>query len=122
MMMASVNKVILIGNVGRDPEIRHLNNGDAVANLSLATTSKYKRNDEWVEETQWHRVVGYKRAAEIIQNKISKGMSVYVEGVLKYRQYEKDGAKMTSTEIVANEIHVLGGKPKPKEAEEEVPF
>jgi len=122
MMMASVNKVILIGNVGRDPEIRHLNNGDAVANLSLATTSKYKRNDEWVEETQWHRVVGYKRAAEIIQNKISKGMSVYVEGVLKYRQYEKDGAKMTSTEIVANEIHVLGGKPKPKDAEEEVPF
>jgi single-strand DNA-binding protein len=122
MMMASVNKVILIGNVGRDPEIRHLNNGDAVANLSLATTSKYKRNDEWVEETQWHRVVGYKRSAEIIQNKISKGMSVYVEGVLKYRQYEKDGAKMTSTEIVANEIHVLGGKPKPKEAEEEVPF
>jgi single-strand DNA-binding protein len=122
MMMASVNKVILIGNVGRDPEIRHLNNGDAVANLSLATTSKYKRNDEWVEETQWHRVVGYKRSAEIIQNKISKGMSVYVEGVLKYRQYEKDGAKMTSTEIVANEIHVLGGKPKPKDAEEEVPF
>ena len=120
--MASVNKVILIGNVGRDPEIRHLNNGDAVANLSLATTSKYKRNDEWVEETQWHRVVGYKRSAEIIQNKISKGMSVYVEGVLKYRQYEKDGAKMTSTEIVANEIHVLGGKPKPTEAEEEVPF
>jgi single-strand DNA-binding protein len=122
MMMASVNKVILIGNVGRDPEIRHLNNGDAVANLSLATTSKYKRNDEWVEETQWHRVVGYKRSAEIIQNKINKGMSVYVEGVLKYRQYEKDGAKMTSTEIVANEIHVLGGKPKPKDAEEEVPF
>jgi single-strand DNA-binding protein len=122
MMMASVNKVILIGNVGRDPEIRHLNNGDAVANLSLATTSKYKRNDEWVEETQWHRVVGYKRSAEIIQNKISKGMSVYVEGVLKYRQYEKDGAKMTSTEIVANEIHVLGGKPKPKESDEEMPF
>jgi single-stranded DNA-binding protein len=56
------------------------------------------------------------------RNKISKGMSVYVEGVLKYRQYEKDGAKMTSTEIVANEIHVLGGKPKPKDAEEEVPF
>jgi single-strand DNA-binding protein len=122
MMMASVNKVILVGNVGRDPEVRYLNNGDAVANLSLATTNKYKRNDEWVEDTQWHRIVGYKRAAEIIQNKINKGMSVYVEGTLKYRQYEKDGVKMTSTEIVANEIHVLGGKPKPKEAEEEVPF
>lgn len=109
--MASVNKVILVGNCGRDPEIRYLPSGQAVANISIATSSKRKdRNSgEMVEETQWHRVSFFDKLAEIVGEYVKKGQPLYVEGRLVYRKYtNKDGVEMTATDIVANEMQMLG--------------
>jgi single-strand DNA-binding protein len=111
--MASVNKVILVGNCGRDPEIRYLPSGSAVANVSVATTSrrKDKTSGESIEETQWHRVTFFDRLAEIVGEYVKKGRPIYVEGRLVYRKYtDKDGVEKTATDIVATEMQLLGGR------------
>lgn len=111
--MASVNKVILVGNCGRDPEIRYLQSGQAVANVTLATSSKRKdRNSgEMVEESQWHRITFYERLAEIAGEYVKKGRPIYVEGRLRYGKYTgQDGIERNMVEIIATELQLLGGR------------
>ncbi|MFT6589657.1 MAG: single-strand DNA-binding protein [Rhodoferax sp.] len=110
--MASVNKVILVGNLGRDPEVRYLPSGDAVANITIATSSKYKGKDgNMVEETEWHRVSFFGKLAEIAGQYLKKGRPVYIEGRIKTRKFtDKDGVEKSATDIVANEMQMLGGR------------
>ena len=111
--MASVNKVILVGNCGRDPEIRYLPSGQAVANVSIATSSrrKDKNTGETVEDTQWHRVTFYDRLAEIAGEYVRKGRPIYVEGRLKYGKYtDQAGIEKNTVDIVATELQLLGGR------------
>jgi single-strand DNA-binding protein len=110
MNMASVNKVILLGNLGRDPETRYTTGGDAVCNLSIATSEQWKdKNGEKQERTEWHRVVLFGRQAEIAGEYLKKGRSVYVEGRLQTRKYtDKDGVEKYSTEIVGDRMQLLG--------------
>src|SRR5690554_2182482 len=112
--MASVNKVILVGNLGRDPEVRHSPDGAAICNVSLATTSQWKdkNSGERREETEWHRVVFYNRLAEIAGEYLKKGRSIYVEGRIKTRKWQdKDtGADRYSTEIIGDQMQMLGGR------------
>ncbi len=110
--MASVNKVILVGNLGRDPEVRYLPSGDPVANVTIATSSKYKsKTGEMVEETEWHRVTFFGKLAEIVGQYLKKGRSVYVEGRIKTRKYtDKDGVEKFATDIIANEMQMLGSR------------
>lgn len=110
--MASVNKVILVGNLGRDPEVRYLPSGDPVANVAIATSSRYKnKNGEMVEETEWHRVTFFGRLAEIVSQYLKKGRSIYVEGRLKTRKYtDKDGQEKYATDIIASEMQMLGSR------------
>ncbi len=111
--MASVNKVILVGNCGRDPEIRYLPSGQPVANVSIATSSRRKdRNSgELVEDTQWHRVTFYDRLAEIAGEYLKKGRPVYVEGRLKYGKYTgQDGIERNTVDIIATELQLLGSR------------
>ena len=109
--MASVNKVILVGNCGRDPEIRYLPSGQAVANVSVATSSrrKDKNTGETIEDTQWHRVTFYDRLAEIAGEYVKKGQPIYVEGRLKYGKFtNKDGHEQNTVDIIATEMQLLG--------------
>lgn len=111
--MASVNKVTLIGNCGRDPEIRYLPSGQAVANISIATSSKRKdkTTGEIIEDTQWHRVTFYDKLAEIAAEYIKKGNPVYVEGRLKYGKYtDQSGVEKSTCDIIATEMQLLGGR------------
>jgi len=111
--MASINKVILIGNLGRDPEVRYTPSGAAVCNVTLATSRSWKdkTSGEKVEETEWHRVVFYDRLAEIAGEYLKKGRSIYVEGRLKTRKWQdKEGVDKYTTEIVAEEMKMLGGR------------
>ena len=111
--MASVNKVILVGNLGRDPEVRYSPDGAAICNVSVATTSQWKdkASGERKEETEWHRVVFYGRLAEIAGEYLKKGRSVYVEGRLKTRKWQdKEGQERFTTEIVADQMQMLGGR------------
>ncbi|WP_299019481.1 single-stranded DNA-binding protein [uncultured Tepidimonas sp.] len=111
--MASVNKVILVGNCGRDPEIRYLPSGQPVASVSIATSSRRKdRNTgEMVEDTQWHRVTFYDRLAEIAGEYLKKGRPVYVEGRLKYGKYTgQDGIERNTVDIIATELQLLGNR------------
>jgi single-strand DNA-binding protein len=111
--MASVNKVILIGNCGRDPEIRYLPSGQAVANISIATTSrrKDKNTGENIETTEWHRVTFFDKLAEIVGEYVKKGRPLYVEGRLKYGKFtNKDGHEQNTCDIVATEMQLLGGR------------
>jgi single-strand DNA-binding protein len=110
--MASVNKVILVGNLGRDPEVRYTPDGAAITSVSIATTSKYKnKSGEMVEETEWHRVTFFGRLAEIAGEYLKKGRSIYVEGRLKTRKYtDKDGVEKYATDIIANEMQMLGSR------------
>lgn len=111
--MASVNKVTLIGNCGKDPEIRYMANSKAVANISIATTSKRKdpNTGNTIEDTQWHRVVFYERLAEIVGQYVKKGSPIFVEGRLKYGKYtDKDGIERNTVDIVATEIQLLGSR------------
>ena len=111
--MASVNRVILIGNLGREPETRHSPSGTAVCNVSIATTRKWKdkASGEKREETDWHRVVFYDRLAEIAGEYLKKGNPVYVEGRLKTRKWtDKDGQDKYVTEIIAESLQLLGGR------------
>jgi len=111
--MASVNKVILIGNLGRDPEVRYAPSGSAICNVTLATSRQWKdkNSGERQEETEWHRVVFYDRLAEIAGEYLKKGRPVYVEGRLKTRKWtDKDGVEKYTTEIVADQMQLLGSR------------
>lgn len=112
--MASVNKVILIGNLGRDPEVRYSPEGSAICNVSIATTNSWKdkASGERREETEWHRVVFYNRLAEIAGEYLKKGRQIYVEGRLKTRKWQdkETGADRYSTDIVADQMQMLGGR------------
>jgi len=111
--MASVNKAILVGNLGRDPEIRYSADGSAVCNISIATSYQWKdkTSGERRDETEWHRVVFYGRLAEIVGEYLKKGRSIYIEGRLKTRKWEdrKTGADRYTTEIIADQMQMLGG-------------
>ena len=110
--MASVNKVILIGNLGRDPETRFMPSGDAICNISIATTDTWKdKNGEKQEKTEWHRVAFFGKLAEIAGEYLKKGSQVYVEGRLQTRKWQdKDGQDKYTTEIVANAMQMLGSR------------
>ncbi|MBI9083713.1 MAG: single-stranded DNA-binding protein [Desulfobacterales bacterium] len=107
-----INKVILVGNLGRDPEIRYTTDGTAVVNFTIATTEKWKdkNSGQMQEKTEWHRVVAFRRLAEICGEYLAKGRQVYIEGKLQTRQWEKDGVTRYTTEVVANEMKMLGAR------------
>ncbi len=107
----SVNKVILIGRLGKDPETRYMPNGEAVTNAALATSENWKdKSGEKQEKTEWHNLVFYRRLAEIAGEYLKKGSQVYIEGKLQTRKWEKDGVTRYTTEIIVNEMTMLGGK------------
>ncbi len=111
--MAGINKVIIVGNLGKDPEVRYFQDGTAVANFTVATSRQWKdkSSGEKKEQTEWHRVVAFRRLAEICGEYLHKGKQVYVEGRLQTREWEdKDGNRRWTTEIVANEMQMLGPK------------
>lgn len=111
--MASVNKVIILGNLGRDPEVRYSPDGGAIANFSVATTDQWKdkATGERKENTEWHRVVFFGKTAEIVAQYLKKGSSVYVEGALRTRKWtDKEGAERYTTEIVGDRMQMLGGR------------
>lgn len=111
-MKRGINKAILLGVVGQDPEVRVMQNAKAVANLSLATSESWKdkNSGEKVEVTEWHRVVIYDRLAEVVRDYVKKGSKIYIEGRLQTRSWEKDGIKRYATEIIADEMQMLDGK------------
>jgi single-strand DNA-binding protein len=111
--MASVNKVIIVGNLGKDPEVRYAPSGSAICNVTIATSRQWKdkTSGERQEETEWHRVTFFDRMAEIAGEYLKKGRSVYVEGRLKTRKYtDKDGVEKYTTDIIATEMQLLGGR------------
>lgn len=110
--MASVNKVILVGNLGADPEVRYMPSGDAITNIRLATTDSWKdKSGEKQERTEWHRVAFFGKLAEIAGEYLKKGSQVYVEGRLQTRKWQdKDGQERYTTEIVADRMQMLGGR------------
>ena len=112
MASRGINKVILVGNVGQDPETRYMPNGNAVTNISLATseTWKDKNTGEQQERTEWHRVTFYQRLAEIVAEYVKKGSKLYVEGRLQTRSWEQDGVKRYATDIIANEMQMLDSR------------
>ena len=110
--MASVNKVILVGNLGRDPEMRYMPNGEAVCNFSIATTDSWKdKSGQKQERTEWHNIVMYRKLAEIAGEYLKKGRPVYVEGRLQTRKWQtKEGQDRYTTEIIADQMQMLGGR------------
>lgn len=112
MASRGINKVILVGNVGQDPETRYMPNGGAVTNITLATseTWKDKNTGENQERTEWHRITFYQRLAEIVAEYVKKGSKLYVEGSLRTRSWEQDGVKRYATEIIANEMQMLDSR------------
>lgn len=109
-MARGVNKVILIGNLGRDPELRYTQGGTAVANFSLATTERAKKDGEWVDQTEWHNIVVFGKVAENCSNFLGKGSTAYIEGRIQTRKWQdKEGHERSTTEIVANTVQFLGG-------------
>ena len=111
-MARGINKVILVGNLGADPETRSMPNGNAVTTINIATSESWKdkNSGQQQERTEWHRVVFFNKLAEIAGQYLKKGSSVYVEGSLRTNQWEKDGQKHYSTEVIANEMQMLGGR------------
>lgn len=111
-MQRGVNKVIIVGNAGGDPEVRHMPNGDAVVKLTVATSESWKDKStgQQQERTEWHRLVFFKRLAEIVGEYVKKGSKIYVEGRLQTRSWEKDGVKQYTTEIVVNEMQLLDSR------------
>lgn len=107
-----LNKVQLIGRVGKDPEVRYSTNGDAIANFTVATSERYKdkQTGEAVEKTEWHNVSAFRRLGEIVGEYVKKGALIYIEGKIQTREYEKDGVKRYATSIIASEMKMLGGK------------
>lgn len=135
----SINKVILIGNVGKDPDVKHLDGGKTVANFSLATTEKgYKTKDgrEIPNRTDWHSIVTWGGLAKVVEKYVKKGSQLYIEGKIRTREYEKDGVKRYVTEIYVDTLQLLGSKPTgerpdlpsdpvsnaPSEVEDDLPF
>lgn len=110
--MASVNKVILVGNLGRDPEVRHMASGEAVCNFSIATTDSWKdKSGTKQEKTEWHNIVMYRKLAEIAGEYLKKGRPVYIEGRLQTNKWQtKEGQDRYTTEIVAEQMQMLGGR------------
>lgn len=126
MASRGVNKVILLGNVGGDPEVRHMPSGGAVVNLTIATSETWKDKDTGAkqEKTEWHRVVFFNRLAEVVGQYVHKGSKLYIEGRLQTRSWEKDGVKQYTTEIVVNEMQMLDtrerdGQGKPASSQRE---
>ena len=120
-MSRGVNKVILLGNVGREPELRYTQNGTAVANFTLATTERRKIGGEWQDQTEWHNIVAWSRLAETCSNYLGKGSQVYIEGRIQTRKWEdRDGNTRYNTEVVANQM-VLLGRPKSQRTDHEAP-
>ena len=121
--MAGVNKVILLGRVGQDPEMRYTENGTAIANFSVATSEQWKNKDgKKKEKTEWHKVVAWKRLGEICGEYLHKGSQVYIEGRIETRNWEgKDGNKRYTTEVVAHTMQMLGGKSSDNDEPEEGP-
>ncbi len=119
--MASLNKAILIGNLGKDPEVRYTTAGQAVASFSLATSEKFKnKNGDWEERTEWHRVTLWGKLAEIAGEYLVKGKTIYVEGRLQTRKWQdKDGNERYTTEVVGDRMLMLGKKEKAEGAEAE---
>lgn len=110
--MASINKVILVGNLGKDPDIKKMTNGESVANITIATTENWKdKSGVKQEKTEWHNLVFYRRLAEIAGEYLKKGSQIYVEGKLQTRKWQtKEGQDRYSTEIIVSEMQMLGGK------------
>ena len=110
--MAGVNKVILVGRLGNDPEVRYTQDGSAVASFSIATSDEWKDKEtgDKKERTEWHRIVAWRKLGEICGEYLSKGRQVYVEGKLQTRSWEKDGVTRYTTEIVASDVQFLGGR------------
>ena len=121
--MASVNKVILVGHLGKDPEVRYMPNGDAVANFSIATTDSWKdKSGARQERTEWHNIAMYRRLAEIAGEYLKKGSSVYVEGRLQTRKWQdKNGQDRYTTEIICDQMQMLGSKGERQSRYEEPP-
>jgi len=113
--VSGVNKVIIVGNLGKDPEVKAVGQ-TTVANFSLATSESYTKDGQKQEKTEWHKIVAWGKLAELAGQYLRKGRQVYVEGKLQTREYEKDGQKRYSTEIVANNITFLGGGSGGREA------
>ena len=127
-MSKGINKVILIGNLGQDPDVKYMPNGNAVANITVATSESWKDKNtgENVSKTEWHRVVFFKRLAEIVGEYLKKGSKVYVEGKLQTRKWDKDGQTHYSTEIIAREMQMLDGQssqgaPQPQAGQHQEP-
>jgi len=123
-MARGVNKVILVGTCGQDPEVRYLPNGNAVTNLSLATSEQWtdKQTGQKVERTEWHRVSMFGKVAEIAGEYLRKGSQVYIEGKLQTREWEKDGIKRYTTEIIVDmqgTMQLLGGRPQNQDGEQQ---
>lgn len=109
--MSGINKVILVGNLGKDPEVRHLEGGTTVANFSLATTEAYKdKSGNRKEQTEWHNILVWRGLADIAEKYLKKGMSIYLEGRIRYKSYEKDGVKHYNTDILCDTFTMLGKK------------
>jgi single-strand DNA-binding protein len=110
--MSGINKVIIIGNLGQDPEVHTTAAGATISNISVATSESWndKQTGDKVEKTEWHRIVFFNRLAEVVAQYLKKGSSVYVEGKLQTRKWEKDGIDRYTTEIVANKLEMLGSK------------
>lgn len=110
-MASGLNKVMLIGNLGRDPEVRYTPDGLAIANFSIATTERRKGKDgNYEDHTEWHRIVAFGRLGEICGEYLSKGRQVYIEGRISYGSYEKDGQTIRTTDIIANQMVMLGNR------------
>lgn len=130
--MASVCTVHLVGNIGKDPEVRYSAAGKPIANASLATTSRRKKDGEMVETTEWHKLVFFDKLAEIVGEHVTKGSMIYVEGTIKYEKYiNKTGVEVNTTQIVCDEMTILKRPDKekpvkyeglPKDEDEDVPF
>ena len=120
--MASVNKVLLVGNLGKDPELKFMPNGEAVANITLATSEVWKdKSGVKQEKTEWHRVTFFRRLAEIVGEHLKKGSSIYLEGRLETRKWtDKEGVERYTTEIIANEMKMLGKPPESGDRQEPV--
>jgi single-strand DNA-binding protein len=110
-MSKGVNKVILLGHVGKDPEIRSTQGGTNIVNFSLATTDRQKQGEQWVDQTEWHNLVAFNRTAEVIRDYVKKGSKIMIEGKIKTRSWDdkESGQKKSRTEIIVNELTLLGG-------------
>lgn len=120
--MSSVNKVMLIGRLGKDPEVKRLENGTTIVNMTLATSEKYKdKSGTLMESTEWHNLTAYKKLAEICEKFLKKGDMAYFEGKLKTRSWDSNGVKKYATDIIVNNMVMLGNKPS-NEPTNDLPF